>query len=105
MLDKTTAKLPDACQDMAEVRAGVDAVDAELMRLLGRRFAYMDAAARIKSDRALVRDEARKAQVLDNADANAAIHGVPVGFVRNWWDQLIEASIAFELQIWDERRR
>lgn len=105
MLDKTAAKLPDDCNDMAEVRAGVDAVDAEMMRLLGRRFAYMNAAARIKPDRDHVRDEARKAHVLANAEKNACTQDVPAGFIRNWWEQLVEASIAYELQKWDEKRR
>ena len=54
---------PD-CTTMAEVRAGVDQVDRELVALLARRFAYMDAAARIKPTRGVVRDEARKAQVI-----------------------------------------
>ena len=52
---------PEACTSMAEVRAGVDALDADLARLLGQRFAYMRAAARIKPERHLVRDEARLA--------------------------------------------
>ena len=49
---------PD-CTTMAEVRAGVDALDRELVALLRRRFDYMDAAARIKPERGQVRDEAR----------------------------------------------
>eukprot|EP01037_Dinobryon_pediforme_P032470 gene32470-37425_t len=47
---------PD-CTTMIEVRAGVDQVDRELVALLARRFAYMDAAARIKPARTAVRDE------------------------------------------------
>ncbi|MBZ9779923.1 chorismate mutase, partial [Psychroflexus sp. CAK8W] len=46
---------------MAEVRAGVDHVDRALIALLAQRFAYMDAAARIKPERGAVRDEGRKA--------------------------------------------
>ncbi|MBV9528627.1 chorismate mutase, partial [Sphingomonas sp.] len=69
---------PKDCTTMTEVRAGVDAVDRELVRLLGRRFGYMDAAARIKPTRDTVRDEARKAQVLDNVRQAAATAGVPV---------------------------
>ena len=42
---------PDDCQTMTEVRAGVDAVDRELVQLLKRRFGYMDAAARMPSPR------------------------------------------------------
>ena len=46
---------PADCTTMAQVRAGVDQVDRNLIALLARRFGYMDAAARIKPDRALVR--------------------------------------------------
>ena len=62
---------------MAEVRAGVDHVDEVLINLLGQRFGYMAAAARIKDDRNKVRDEARKAQVIDNAKRHARDAGVP----------------------------
>ena len=53
-----TIKLPEDCTDMRDVRRGVDATDRELMKLLERRFGYMRAAARIKTDRNVVRDEA-----------------------------------------------
>ncbi|KPF77606.1 chorismate mutase [alpha proteobacterium AAP81b] len=88
---------------MAEVRAGVDALDRELAALLGRRFAYMDAAARIKTDRAAVRDEARKAEVIANAEAAAVAQGVPAGVAAALWESLVEASIAYELAAWDRR--
>ena len=60
------------CTTMAEVRAGVDALDRALAALLGRRFAYMDAAARIKTERGAVRDEARKAAVIAQAESGSA---------------------------------
>jgi len=93
---------PD-CTTMIEVRAGVDQVDRELVALLARRFAYMDAAARIKPARTAVRDEARKAQVIDNAIAAAQAAGVPEAIVADLWEQLVEASIAYELTVFDRR--
>ena len=42
---------------MAEVRAGIDALDLEIVDLLAVRFRFMTAAARIKADRDAVRDE------------------------------------------------
>jgi isochorismate pyruvate lyase len=105
MLTKTSAKDPADCTDMIEVRVGVDAVDAEIVRLLGRRFAYMDAAARIKTDRAAVRDEARKAAVLDHVERMAAEEGLPDDFIRDWWAQLVEASIGYEFERWDDQRK
>ncbi|WP_010184467.1 chorismate mutase [Sphingomonas sp. PAMC 26605] len=93
---------PD-CTTMTEVRAGVDQVDRELVALLARRFAYMDAAARIKPARTAVRDEARKMQVIDNAVAAAAAAGAPERIVADLWEQLVEASIAYELAAFDRR--
>jgi isochorismate pyruvate lyase len=93
---------PD-CTTMAEVRAGVDQLDRELVALLARRFAYMDAAARIKPERGHVRDEGRKAQVIANARAEAARLGVPEEVVGDLWEQLVEASIAYELAAFDRQ--
>jgi isochorismate pyruvate lyase len=95
---------PDACRSMAEVRAGVDAVDAELVALLARRFGYMRAAARIKGDRASVRDEARKAEVIAAARRMAVEHGLSADRVASLWDELVEASIAYEFAEWDRLR-
>lgn len=99
------AKFPEACETMQDVRAGVDAVDQEIMHLLGIRFGYMEAAARIKQDRSAVRDEGRKAQVIENAKKAAWENNVPVGFVGDFWDRLVEASIAYELEAWDAHRK
>jgi isochorismate pyruvate lyase len=94
---------PEDCTNMTEVREGVDAVDRTIVDLLATRFAYMDAAARIKSDRNAVRDEARKAQVLDNVRAAAKVAHICEELVAGLWDQLVEASIAYEYEVWDER--
>ena len=99
-----TAILPGPdCTTMAEVRAGVDQIDRELVALLGRRFAYMDAAARIKPERSAVRDETRKRQVIANARAAADAAGLPADAVAALWDDLVEASIAYELAAFDRR--
>lgn len=93
---------PD-CTTMGDVRAGVDAVDRQLIALLTHRFAYMDAAARIKPMRDQVRDEDRKAQVIANARAGAVAAGLPADVIADLWDRLVEASIAYELRAWDRR--
>lgn len=88
---------------MTEVRAGVDQVDKELVALLARRFAYMDAAARIKPTRDAVRDEARKAQVIANVRAQARAVGIPDAAIMAIWETLVEASIAYEFEAFDRR--
>lgn len=100
----TEIKLPEDCQTMIEVRAGVDATDRALMELLDRRFGYMRAAARIKTSRDTVRDEARKTQVIIAARADATARGLPVEEIGAIWNSLVEASIAYELVEWDRVR-
>ena len=94
---------PADCTNMVEVREGVDAVDHALVDLLVRRFGYMDAAARIKPERGEVRDEPRKAAVIDAAAERAAAAGLPENVIRDLWEQLVESSIAYELERFDER--
>lgn len=89
---------------MPEVRHGVDRLDEEIVALLGERFRYMDAAARIKPTRDMVRDEARKAEVIGNAKARAGAEGVPPELVEAMWELLVESSIAHELDRFDRTR-
>jgi isochorismate pyruvate lyase len=95
---------PEACRTMAEVRHGVDRLDEEIVRLLGQRFRYMDAAARIKPVREAVRDEGRKAQVLANVARLAEQQGVPAAAAAALYERLVEASIAYELGRFDATR-
>jgi isochorismate pyruvate lyase len=101
MQNKVQALEPEKCKTMADVRFGVDSIDTALIELLARRFGYMDAAARIKTDRDTVRDEARKAQVIANAEAVASQVQIPVEPIKEIWDRLVEASIEYELAAWD----
>ncbi len=94
---------PAKCSDMTQVRAGVDKIDAQLVELLAVRFAYMDAAARIKTERIAVRDEARKQQVLANVKDAARSAGISTELVGDLWELLVEASIAYELEKWDAK--
>jgi isochorismate pyruvate lyase len=96
---------PEHCTTMIEVRAGVDAVDREVVALLKRRFAYMEAAARIKPDRSAVRDEARKADVLAKVRATAEQLQLPrPDLAEALYEQLVEASIAYEFEVFDRTR-
>ncbi len=95
---------PQACTSMTEVRAGVDDVDRQIVALLKRRFGYMDAAARIKPDREAVRDEWRKADVLAKVDKAAGELGVDRKLMARLYEDLIETSIAHELEEFDIRR-
>ncbi len=90
--------------DMATLRATIDQLDADLVSLLEMRFQCMEAAARIKGDRNSVRDEKRKAEVLENVKQLAGEAKIPAPSIAAMWEILIETSISYELQKWDDLR-
>ena len=81
-----------------------DEVDRAIVDLLALRFGYMEAAARIKPSRDKVRDEARKADVLAKVDAAADEAGLDRALLARLYEELIEASIAYELEEFDRTR-
>lgn len=96
---------PADCTTMAEVRQGVDALDRLLVRVLAERQRYMDAAARIKPDRAAVRDEARIEDVVAKVRAAARAAGLSEAIAEPVWRTLIERCIAHEFGVWDATRQ
>lgn len=98
-------KNPEDCETMADVRLGVDALDRELVALIARRQGYMSAAARIKTDRNTVHDDARIEEVVENVKAQARAAGLSLDIAEPVWRALIKHSIAFEFIEWDKLRR
>jgi isochorismate pyruvate lyase len=100
--------LPADCTTMTEVRQGVDALDRALVLLLAERQRYMDAAARIKADRAAVHDQARIEQVVANVVAKVKTRareaGLSEAIAEPVWRTLIDRCIAYEFDRWDEIR-
>jgi isochorismate pyruvate lyase len=95
---------PENCETMKDVRQGVDEIDRMLVALIARRQGYMDAAARIKPSRTVVRDEARIQQVLDNVKAEAARIGLSWAIAEPVWREMMERCIAHEFDVWDATR-
>ncbi len=94
---------PEDCTSMTEIRAAIDALDTEIVTLLARRLRYIDAAARVKSSRDTVRDEARKADVIAKACARGTALDLPPDHVAAVYETLVESSIAHELRAYDRK--
>jgi len=103
--DVTDRPRPATCTTMAEVRQGVDAIDRMLVELLAERQGYMDAAARIKTDRGVVRDAARIEDVVAKVKAAAREAGLSEAIAEPVWRTLIDRCIAYEFEAWDRLRR
>lgn len=88
---------PADCTTMAHVRAEIDLLDEDLVRLFAARAAFIDRAAQIKAKVDLpARIDARVEEVVANVRRHAATHGLPPDLVEKLWRRLIDWSIARE---------
>ena len=90
------------CPTMADVRREIDRTDRALVRLLAERLTYIERAGEIKKDRAIVRDEARIADVLAKVKAACEREGFPFKIAEPVWRALMEGCIAYEFDVFDD---
>ena len=88
---------PADCETMAHIRAEIDRVDEQLVRLFAERTGYIDRAAQIKVGADLpARIDARVEEVVQNVRRHAATYGLPPELVEKLRRRLIDWSIARE---------
>ena len=87
---------PEECKDMDAVREEIDRIDAELVDLIGERFAYVDRAWQLKQSPAEARVPWRIQQVIDRVRARAAEQGLPPELAEALWRQMIGWFIQYE---------
>lgn len=88
---------PEDCTTMAHIRAEIDRLDEDLVRLFAERAGYIDRAAEIKAEADLpARIDDRVEQVVQNVRRHAETYGLPPDLVEKLWRRLIDWSIARE---------
>lgn len=92
----------DACTTLDDVRTAIDALDREILALLGRRAAYVHAAARFKTDAASVRAPDRVQAMLEQRRAWAAEEGLDPDVVAELFTLLVAYFIRREQAVLDQ---
>ena len=96
-------KTPQQCESLEQVRAGIDRLDAQIVRLLAERGAYVLAAARFKHSADAVRAPQRVEQVVARVRALAEQQGAMPEVVERIYRALIEAFTDAEQRHWSQR--
>ncbi|GAB2651307.1 chorismate mutase [Nocardia goodfellowii] len=84
-------------QSLAEVRARIDALDGDLIRLLAERQALVRAAATFKTDQRAVRAPDRVERVVALARERATESGLAPEVAEAVWRAMIGAFVELEL--------
>jgi isochorismate pyruvate lyase len=97
-------KLPEACENMQDIRTEIDAIDHEVVQLLGKRFHYVKAAAKFKtSETAVQAPERFKAMLLQRREwATAA--GLSADAIEKMYSDLVKHFIEEEMKHWQTKQ-
>jgi len=96
-------KTPEACGNMQEIRTEIDAIDQEVVQLLGKRFAYVKAAAKFKTSEQDVQAPERFRAMLQQRRQWAEAAGLSPDAIEKMYSDLVEHFIAEEMKHWQSR--
>ena len=91
-----TGKKPEECANMEDVRAEIDRLDKELVRLISQRFSYVDMAWKFKENPEDATVPWRIQDVIDKVRAHAEAEDVPPRLIEALWRQMIGWFIQYE---------
>ena len=93
---------PEDCAGIEDVREGIDGLDREILRLLGRRARYVAAAARFKTNQNGVRAPERQKAMLARRRAWAEEEALDPGFVEDLYTSIVSHFVGREMDRWRE---
>lgn len=93
---------PDACTNLDEIRAGMDAIDREIVALIARRVDYVRNAAKFKTSSANVAAPDRVAAVLKTRREWAEAAGLSGEVMEGLYRDLVSYSVSEEHKRWLE---
>ena len=92
---------PVPCRNLDEVRANIDRLDGEILRLMAERSFYVSEAARFKPSREGVADRARIEDIITRMRAKAEQAGLVPGIAEAAFRRMIDGFIEFEKDEFD----
>lgn len=103
-MSEKTIKSPDNCESMSDVRLAIDSLDEQLLKILSQRIKYIERAAQIKTSIDTIRDDERIDAIIAKRSAQAAEHGYSEDIIASLFRQLIEYSVAHEMQVFKKKQ-
>lgn len=98
-------KEPQDCGGLEEIRAAVDTLDREILRLIARRGEYVAAAAAFKESPDQVKDEKRVAALLKERRKMAMELSIDSDFAEDLFKKIVAFFVKKELQEFKEQKK
>ncbi len=90
-------------KNMEELRKELDLLDNELIKLVSKRFKFIEQAAIIKDDISKIRDNERIEAIIVRLRNLAETNEISPDIVEKLWRYIIELSIELETEIFSKK--
>ena len=97
-------KSPEQCKDMEAIRADVNAIDREIIRLLGRRLAYVRSAVRFKPDEKSITNPDHWERFFAQRRAWGEEEGYDPEVIEAIYKRLYEYTVRVQLELHRKRK-
>ncbi|SHF37260.1 isochorismate lyase [Pedobacter caeni] len=94
-------KTAASCENMEEIRKEIDDLDRKVIRLIGQRFKYVQAAAKFKKDENSVKAPERFKSMLEKRKEWAIEEGLSPDAIEKMYRDLVNYFISEELKSWN----
>jgi len=92
-------KKPEECENMSEIRAEIDNIDGTIITLIGKRYQYVKAAAKFKTNETSVKAPERFAAMLVERRAWAEKEGLSGDMIEKLYSDMVNYFISEELKL------
>ena len=93
-------KRPEDCENLGDVRQAIDALDQEIIGLIGRRAGYVARAAHFKTDEQSVRAPERQRAMFEARRRWAEENGLDPDMIEDLYHALVSYFVDREMDRW-----
>ena len=93
-------KRPEDCESIEDVRQAIDALDREVIELIGRRAGYVERAARFKTGEQSIHAPGRQRTMLETRRRWAEENGLDPGVIEDLYRTLVSYFVDREMDEW-----
>ncbi len=102
---ETRMKDPEACENLQDVRDACDAIDREIVALLGKRMPFVRTAVRFKRSEADIMQPDKMPAFMRERREWAADEGLDANFVERLYQVLVDHSFQVQIALWRAGKR
>jgi isochorismate pyruvate lyase len=94
---------PGTCETIEAIRAEIDAIDGEIMILLGRRFGFVKEIVRFKNDTGEIVAQKRYDEVIARRRELAGMNGLNPDIIEKMYRTLMDHFIEEEMKLLEKK--